>query len=126
MLAAQVSEVVADQVGMEFLHETDPESIDPLVVPFSLTYAREHEFVPLRREGHRIIVAVADPLELNGLDDLHALFESKWNHVTSPPVEIHKAINRVFDHRAGAEQVVGEVAEDEELGMWTRSTRLSC
>ena len=116
--AAQVSEVVADQVGMAFLPELDPESIDPaLVVPFSLTYAREHEFVPLRREGHRIIVAVADPLELNGLDDLHALFRVEVEPVAAPPSEIHKAINRVFDRRAGAEQVVGEVAEDEELGI---------
>jgi len=118
LTAGQVTEVLAEQVGMEFLPELDPEAIDPaLVVPFSLTYAREHEFVPLRREGHRIIVAVADPLELDGLDDLHALFRVEVEPVAAPPEEIHKAINRVFDRRAGAEQVVGEVAEDEELGI---------
>ncbi|MEC8022543.1 MAG: type II secretion system ATPase GspE [Myxococcota bacterium] len=115
---AQLTEALADQVGMAFLPELDPETIDPaLVVPFSLTYAREHEFVPLRREGHRIVVAVADPLELDGLDDLHALFRVEVEPVAASPKEIHKAINRVFDRRAGAEQVVGEVAEDEELGI---------
>ena len=116
--SAQLTEALAEQVGMSFIAEIDPETIDPaLVVPFTLSYAREHEFVPLRRDGHRIIVAVADPLELDGLDDLHALFRVEVEPVAAAPQEIHKAINRVFDRRAGAEQVVGEVAEDEELGI---------
>ena len=111
---ADVSEALAIQLGMRFEAEIDSDSIDPaLVGPFSLAYARQHNFVPLRKTDRRLMVAVSNPLALFGLDDLRAVFHCEIVPIVAPPEQIFDAINVVFDRRAGAEQVVDEVAGDE-------------
>ena len=110
---ADVAEALATQLGMPFEAEIDGENIDPaLVAPFSLAYARQYNFVPLRKTGRRLVVAVSDPLEVFGLDDLRAVFQCEIVPIVAPANEIFSAINVVFDRRAGAEQVVDEVAGD--------------
>ena len=110
----QLTRGLAEQVDMPFVEEIDAQAIDPaLVAPFSLPYARQYNFVPLVREGGKIIVAVADPIEVFGLDDLHAMFRCEVEAVAAPPDQIFSAINIVFDRRAGAEQVVDEVAQED-------------
>ena len=111
---AQLTQGLAQQVGMPYIAELAADTIDPsLVAPFSLNYARQHNVVPVRREGRTLTVAVADPLSLAGLDDLHAIFRCEVEPIAAPPDQIFNAINRVFDRRAGAEQVVDEVAAEE-------------
>ena len=110
----QLTRALAEQVGMPFLDEIAAEEIDPgLVAPFTLNYARQFNFVPIRKEGRKIIVAVSDPLEVFGLDDLRAVFRCEVEPVAAPPDAIFSAINVVFDRRAGAEQVVDEVASED-------------
>ncbi|MFT5429487.1 MAG: general secretion pathway protein E [Myxococcota bacterium] len=114
----QLTRSLAEQVDMPFIETFNADDIDPgLVAPFSLSYARAHNFVPLRREEDHIVVAVSDPTDVFSLDDLHATFRVEVVPVAAPPDQIFNAINRVFDRRAGAEQVVGEVAQDEEAGI---------
>ncbi len=112
--AADVTRALAVQVGMPFLEVIDANDIDPgLVAPFSMSYARQYNFVPLKREGRRVTVAVADPIEIAGLDDLHAIFHAEIEPVAAPPEQIFNAINVVFDRRQGVDQVVQEVKEEE-------------
>lgn len=111
---SRLTHALADQVGMPFIEDIDANEIDPsLVAPFTLGYARQFNFVPLRKEGRKVVVAVSDPLEVFGLDDLHAMFRCEIEPVAAPPEKIFAAINVVFDRRAGAEQVVDEVAGED-------------
>ena len=111
---ADVAEALAAQMGMPFEATIDGEAIDPaLVAPFSLAYVRQYNFVPLRKTGRRLVVAVSDPLEVFGLDDLRAVFQCEIVSIVAPEEQIFAAINVVFDRRAGAEQVVDEVAGDD-------------
>ncbi len=113
LTSSQLTEALADQVGMPFIREIVAEDIDPgLVAAFTLSYARQYNFVPIERRGDTVVVAVSDPLEVYGLDDLHAMFRLEVEPVAAPPEQIFDAINVVFDRRAGAEQVVDEVASE--------------
>jgi general secretion pathway protein E len=111
---ARLTEVVANQVGMRFIATIDGNEIDPvLVAPFSLAYARQHNIVPLERRANSVVVAVADPLEIGGLDDLHATFRAEVDPVAAPPEQIFNAINVVFDRRASADQVIDDISDEE-------------
>jgi len=114
---AQLTEVLAQQVGMPFVEEINPDEIDTsLVADFTLQYAREHNFVPLRRENGLVVVAVADPIALNCLDDLHAMLGTEIDPIAAPPEQIFNAVNRVFDRRAGAGAVAEEVKDRDDIG----------
>ena len=115
---SELTSALAGQVGMPFQAVIAASEIDPaLVAPFSLAYAREYNMVPLYRDGRQIVVAVANPLEVFGLDDFHATFRCEVVAVAAPPEQIFNAINVVFDRRAGAEQVVDDIAEQELEGI---------
>ncbi len=115
---ADVTEALAAQVGMPYQAEIVADDIDPMLVsPFSLAYARQFSFVPLSRDEHSVHVAVSDPLNVAVIDDLRAIFHREVDVVAAPPDQIFDAINVVFDRRAGAEQVVDEVAADDEAGI---------
>ncbi|HIA00546.1 MAG TPA: type II secretion system protein GspE [Myxococcales bacterium] len=115
---ADVTEALAAQVGMPYQAEIVADEIDPMLVsPFSLAYARQFSFVPLSRDEHSVHVAISDPLNVSVIDDLRAVFHREVDVVAAPPDQIFDAINVVFDRRAGAEQVVDEVAADDEAGI---------
>ncbi len=114
---AQLTEALAAQVGMPFITEIQADAIDTsLVADFTLQYAREHNFVPLRREGGRVIVAVADPVALDCIDDLHAMLGVEVEPVAAPQDQIFSAVNRVFDRRANAGVVAEEVQGRDDIG----------
>ena len=112
---AQVTRALATQIGMTFQEDVSADDIDPaLVAPFNLSYARQFNFVPLHRIDKCLTVAISDPLSTAVLDDLRAIFHCEVECVAAPPDAIFKAVNVVFDRRAGAEQVVDEVAGDDD------------
>ena len=120
LTAAQLTEALAEQVGMPFVATIDAQSIEPaLVASLSLGYARQYNMVPLEQHDNVIRVAVADPLAVFALDDLHAMFRMEVDAVAAPADQIFNAINVVFDRRAGAEQVVDEVAGEDLDGIAT-------
>jgi general secretion pathway protein E len=82
-----------------------------------LAYARQFSFVPLIKEEARICVAISDPLNVSVIDDLRAIFHREVDVIAAPAEQVFDAINVLFDRRAGAEQVVDEVASDDGAGV---------
>ena len=113
---AQVAQALSRQLMLRFQPDVDVESVDTkLVGGLSLTYARENLVLPLRLEGRRAEVAVADPLNTHAVDDLSVILKARVEIVVVPRAELLDAIHRVFDRRAGADKVVDDLA-DEDLG----------
>ncbi len=113
---AQLAQALADQCGYEFAATIDAESIDPkLVAPLSLAYVRQNGLIPLSSDGVVLRVAVSDPLNTFAVDDLRVLFDQEVDLVVAPAAQVNAAMHRVFDRRAGADQVVDDLNE-EDLG----------
>jgi general secretion pathway protein E len=111
-----VARALAEQMDLTFIEEIDAEAIDPkLVSGMSLTYVRANEMLPLDEDDFGARVAVVDPLNTFALDDLRVLLNREIEIVVVPPASLNSAMHRVFDRRAGADQVVGDLNE-EELG----------
>jgi general secretion pathway protein E len=107
----QVLQALGKQAGLHVLAKLEEDEIDvSLVGPLSITYARDAEILPLRREGNSLYVALGNPLALAALDDLRVLFGGvRIEPILVTSEALAAAINFAFDRRARADQVVGDM-----------------
>jgi len=111
---AQVAEALAEQLDLPFRPELDAEEADPkLVADMSLSYARENQVLPFEDRGGELLVAVGDPLNTAAVDDMRVLFGKAIEPVVVPRQALLDAIHTVFDRRAGADQVVDDLAGED-------------
>jgi general secretion pathway protein E len=69
-------------------------------VPY--TFVKKNLVMPIKEEGKYILVAVADPLNLEPLEELRLLLESEIKAVYSPKDAILNAINECYRQETGA------------------------
>lgn len=69
-------------------------------VPYS--FAKKNIILPIQEKGGTIIVAVADPLNLEPLEELRLMLESEITAVYSPKEVILNAINECYNQELGA------------------------
>ena len=113
---ADVARALAQQLGLPFQGELDADEIDPqLVSKMTLSWARQNGVLPILRTETNVRVAVVDPLNTYSLDDVQMLLGLEIEPIVAPRQVVMDAIHKVFDRRAGADQVVGDLAE-EDLG----------
>ncbi len=110
-------QTTAEHLGMRFSEAVDVERVDvDLTLELPVTFAKTHLLLPLYREGERILVAVGDPLDLSALDSLQIMLGRPVEPLVVPEQTLLDAINKVYDRRAAADQVMGEI-ENEEIGI---------
>lgn len=69
-------------------------------VPYN--FAKKHLVMPIKEEGNLILVAVADPLNLEPLEELRLMLDSDVRAVYSPRDTILSAINEIYNREKGA------------------------
>ena len=74
--------------------------------------ARQYVLIPISKFGERIIVAMADPLNIFALDDLKNLTQYAVDPVLAPEAEIRRAIEQVYGSQS-VSAVVTEAADVE-------------
>ena len=112
----QLALALAHQLGYEFADTIDADAIDPkLVANLSLPYVRQHGVLPLYADDDHVQVVVVDPLNTFAIDDVRTLFDREVEVIVSTRDQVHAAMHHVFDRRAGADQVVDDLSE-EDLG----------
>jgi general secretion pathway protein E len=94
-----------------FREDLSPESVElGLLANLTLGWARQAATLPLSNVDGTLTVALADPLDTAGLDDLRAMYP---DHLVEPVVVPRAAlmgvIHTVFDRRAAADQVVDDL-----------------
>jgi len=102
------------QTGIPYIPEINEEAIDRSLleaVPF--TFARKNNMIPLNANNGVVTVAVADPLNMQPLDDIGLLLNRDINAVICREQDISNAINRCYhqDSRA-AEKIVEDLEEE--------------
>ncbi|TNF24374.1 MAG: type II secretion system protein GspE [Deltaproteobacteria bacterium] len=111
---AQLASALAEQFGLEYVATIDVDDIDPkLVADLTLGYARTNLVLPLAAHEDEVRVAVADPLNTFGIDDIRTLFDRDVEVVIAPRGDLLSAIHKLFDRRAAADQVVDDLGSEE-------------
>ncbi|MCP3860136.1 MAG: Flp pilus assembly complex ATPase component, partial [Phycisphaeraceae bacterium] len=113
---AKLARAVSEQFGLDLVDEIDADEIDPkLVADLSLGYARSNEVLPLSSDEDLgvVTVAIANPLNTYTIDDIRTLFDQEIEVVVAPRDVLMKALHKVFDRRAAADQVVDDLEAGE-------------
>ena len=102
------------QTGIPFAEGIDEEMIDrELLEQVPFTFARKHSMIPLYGDNGMVTVAVADPLNMQPLDDIGLLLNKEVSALICRQQDIAGAINRCYhqDSRA-AEKIVEDMVEE--------------
>ncbi|RLG54638.1 MAG: type II secretion system protein GspE, partial [Candidatus Hydrothermarchaeota archaeon] len=107
---------VSARLGIPFQEVLRPEGIDsPILSRLPISAAKKYKFAPLRVEGDVLVLATANPLDLETIDELRFLLGKRVRIVAAPEREVIRAINLLYDQeRDTPEQVVQEMVEEEE------------
>ncbi len=101
--AEQLGRALAQQLHLPFL-ATLPEVITSswILDLLPLAYARDHIVLPLQLENGVLIVVMADPFDLNAINDLATLSEANIEVSLAARDDILKLINHSYEVHAGA------------------------
>ena len=108
----QLVRALSSQLDLPLLEEIDAEAINPkIVADLGLSYARQNVALPLELHETHLTLVVGDPLNTFVVDDMRVLFGVEVKvHLAAESVVL-RAVHRVFDRRAAADQVVDDLAE---------------
>ena len=106
-----VTRALAAQLDLEYLDLITFDHVDAeLVKVVPINFAKQSKFIPLKREGEFIAIAIADPLDTAVVDHARTLLNGEVIARIARGVTIIDAINSVYDRSINeAEQVVGEM-----------------
>jgi type II secretion system protein E len=112
---AVLLQVLSEQLDCPVIDLTstppDPEAIQ--IVPSE--FALRHHLLPIRQEDHTLTVAMADPLDIQSIDDLRLLTGYSVVPMLASPSEIRRAAEQLYMRQMlEGVQAVEQVAADEE------------
>jgi general secretion pathway protein E len=111
----EVLEALGMQLSLSCWTTLEPHQLDPtLLAKVPIGFAKRHELVPVSRENGRVIVAIADPLNLFALDDLRIVLASDVSPVIASSKKILHCINQAYDRAVtdSAEQVIEDMGAE--------------
>ena len=111
-----VARVLAAQLEMPYESAIDIDRIpDELVQKVPIAFAKQHRILPLEEAEEGILVAMADPVDTEALDDLSLLLGARPLPLIALEATISEAINRVYDRATGlAHEAAAQLQTEEE------------
>jgi general secretion pathway protein E len=113
-----VNHSLATQLGLPIFESLDNITVTREVfkkVPYA--FVKKHIVLPYKDEGTHILAAVADPLNLEPLEELRHMLDRDIKAVYSPKEAIISAINDCYNKEQGAaSQLIADLSEQSEDG----------
>ena len=111
-----ITEIVARQTGMPF-KKIDPLKLNPETVTqiLSRAFARKNSAVPIDRADNQLTVAVADPFNVEVVENIERL-GYKVSRVLSPKSDIIKIITEFYGFRSSVSAAAKEMTGEVDLG----------
>lgn len=103
------------QLGIGYAATVDGKEVDgDLAAQVPIGFAKQHRLLPVKKDGALVVVAVADPLDVGGLDDLRSQLKAELAPILVPSNKILDAINQVYGRKQDAGNL-GERNEEDEM-----------
>ncbi|MBI4822511.1 MAG: type II secretion system ATPase GspE [Deltaproteobacteria bacterium] len=107
-LAAQLEIAILDKIDIDRVP-------DEFVQSVPIAFAKQNNCLPVSRLGDSVIVAIADPLNTDALDDIAMLLGSRVTPAVALADVVTQAINRVYDRATGlAHEAVQQLQSDDD------------
>jgi general secretion pathway protein E len=114
--ADEVLQTMGFQLGLAVVSDIDPAEVDEtLLLNLPITFAKQHRVLPLDWAAAGVLrVAVADPLDVAPIDDLHLFFDgAEIELVLARESVILSAINLAYDRGVTSTDQLAEEAHDD-------------
>ena len=114
--ASQKCQVLSEQLGLPFMPHLIDQQIDTeLIKDIPITFVKQYQVLPIRREDGMVLVASADPVNFYPIEDLSRILGAEVRLAVTPEEEILAAINRIYDRLGtSAEGVIDDLREEED------------
>lgn len=111
-----ITEIVARHAGLPF-RKIDPLKLNPEIITQILprAFARKNIAVPIERTDDRLVVAVADPFNLEVVENIERM-GYKVARVLSPKTDLVKIITEFYGFRSSVSAAAREIAGEVDLG----------
>lgn len=105
---AQLAEALAEQSNLEYvdLSKFEPDDSLLLSVPLDLIY--RYQFIPYQRRDGELLIAVSDPTNVVGIDEVRVMLDTPIRVVVGAAGEVQDILKRM----KGSERVLRDVSED--------------
>lgn len=112
--ASDVNRALAQQFGMDVIEDFRDHPIDPeLIEKVPYAFVKKYVVLPVTATKRRVTVAVADPLNLDPLDELRMIFDRPVDAVFCPEEVLNGEIHRCYEQEAGsASQLIARMPEN--------------
>jgi type IV pilus assembly protein PilB len=110
---SELTTFLSRQYGVPSINLSDFD-IDPTIIALvPREVAERHQVVPVNRAGSTLIVAMADPSNLNAIDDLKFLTNYNIEVVVAAEAAIQDAIERYYEKRVDFKDILSDMDLDE-------------
>jgi type IV pilus assembly protein PilB len=106
---AVVGKMLEASVGVPYVDLTEAGFDEDAVGLVPEQYQKRHKVLPYKLEGKKLFVAMADPLNVMVIDDLHLMTGHQIIPMLSLGSELQDAFNRAYSAKNAAESVLREI-----------------
>lgn len=100
---------LADEIGVKYVNLNDV-NIDPIIVVLiPEEMARRHQLITIDKDGDKLIIAMANPLDVFAYDEIKIRLGYNVEAVLSYGEDINKALDEVFGVTDEWDQVIGKI-----------------
>jgi len=109
----QIAAALSAQLGIPYVRLSDYNITEDLVKILPAKVARKHKILPIEQVEDKLVVAVADPLDIAALDNISIMLGFYVEPVIAPESEIIAAQDQHYATLESMEHLVAEMGEDD-------------
>lgn len=110
----ELARALALQADMDFIEQIDVETMElGLLDDIPINYARSRKILPLRREGNAVLVAVADPFDMVGVDQVATALRMRVEPFVVAERQLIDALNVAYDRHDRLKGSYGRLLDDD-------------
>ncbi len=111
-----ILKAISIQLGIPYLSVLRTEDVPlELMRKIPINFAKKNELLPFKKEGDELQVAIADPININALDDLRILMGLSIRPIIASSGQIVEAINDLYNRNTETERAVMDDLSEENL-----------
>jgi general secretion pathway protein E len=121
----RIAQVMAEHAGVSYV-KIDPLKLDMKLVTsvFSRPFARKHSVLALALEGNELKVAVADPFDLELMENLRRITGYRVTPLVAAKSDIQKIITEIYGFRSSVKAAAQVMEAGVDLGNFEQLVRL--
>jgi type IV pilus assembly protein PilB len=110
-----IAQTLAAQSGLEYVNIADKAIPTAVIHLLEADTARRYRAIPIQEREDALIIAVADPMDIDSFDALNHLLKRQIEFVCATPEQIKKALDRYYGDSETAATSLLKQLEDEVL-----------